>query len=221
MPGEFDQLLVDVEGMAKEAPAGSPENPAGGAPAAGGEGGGAGNGGTQVVLKALSVKNADGTEVEAFDATEILKALNMRSEIHGTMIDQVRAAFPSVVEILKADRVAIAEMHKVMIGQSAMIKSLSAEVETLKNQGSGRRTMLALEDLGQLAKAGLLPGGQGGGGGGGTGKATPAQVMAKAAAWAKDGKIHPFIPARIEAYQLNGDIAPPDVITAYPDLFVA
>lgn len=102
------------------------------------------------------------------DATELLKSLMARQETtDGTLAK------------------ALTSLTGVMSKQNDMIKSLQTEVAALRNQGRGRKTMLAVSEkqpIGDLAKSAAAAAE-------GEGKITPDELLAKSAAAFAAGKI--------------------------------
>jgi len=78
------------------------------------------------MAKSMTVKDADGNEVEVLDAEEVLKALNTRLE---GQEDFLVKSFGPVLGVIKS--------------QGEMIKSLHAQVVALGGQGRGRRSVFA------------------------------------------------------------------------------
>ena len=122
----FEALRADLELMQKSltiAPtpavaAGTETDPAAvvveGAPAPGGE-----------LMKSFSFELADGTVIDAMDGTELVKALGDRLVATETALAKAQTDTVEVVGM-----------------QSALIKSLTAQVAALSGQGAGRRSVL-------------------------------------------------------------------------------
>jgi hypothetical protein len=170
---QFQKLLADLaqaqagtDTLAKSLPAGGEgagagaggEGGEGGAAAggegAGGEGGAAGagegagaggEGGQATLTKSLKVTLADGTEVEAEDGTELVKALMARLDDAETTLTKSLTITMDVIG-----------------KQNAMIKSLSEQVTALRGEGRGRKTVIAIHDKGGAAAGGQGAGAQGG-----------------------------------------------------------
>lgn len=104
----FGQLAAELEQLTKER-----TDPAAGS----GEGNGNGGEGGEPLLKSFSFTLEDGTEVDAADATELLKS-----------IVQKQAAQEG-------------ELLKVLTGMTTLVKSLQADMALLKGTGPGRRSV--------------------------------------------------------------------------------
>jgi hypothetical protein len=161
--------------------------------------------------KAFKVKLEDGTETEAFDGTQMLKALHAEHEV-------LRGAVYSRDEdILKAFDMAIGTIRDLQAkvgGQETIIKALQTKVDTFGAAGVGRRTMLTIAEK-LSPSAGVT----------GSGEAERAaagpkasDVMAKAKFLAREGKFDPAQLPRLEAHQMRGMIGPDDLMKAFPEL---
>ena len=150
--------------------------------------------------KSFTVQLPDGTTQEAYDGTELLKALH--AENGALRADLVGAgnAFNAALGVMRA-------MQAQQTKQGGMLKSLTAEVTALRGQGTGRRSALSVHDKPATTT-------------GGDGRPTvkPADVMHKAMALFNEGKMSGSDVRRIEAYQGRGIVAPPDVLERHPGL---
>lgn len=84
---------------------------------------GAGDGGTpsdEALVKSFSFTLEDGTQVDAVDGAEMLKALEMRIEKDGK------------------------ELGEVLGSMTTMLKSMSAQIAALSGKGAGRKAVLAM-----------------------------------------------------------------------------
>lgn len=197
---QFQKLLADLEqaqagteSLAKSIPAGGDgagagtgEGGEGAAAAATGAGGaaagdgaaaaaaaGAGNAGAaggEPLVKSIKVKLEDGTEVDAEDGTELVKALIARQ-------GDTEATLQKAVTI----------MMDVVGKQNTMIKSLGEQLTALRGEGRGRKATIIIHDKGGSAagaSAGAGAGGQGQGDGsmakGDEGAITADEFMLKA-----------------------------------------
>jgi hypothetical protein len=134
--------------------------------AAGGEGGqgqgaAGGEGGGQTMAKSFKLKLDDGTEVEATDGTEMLKALEQRID-KGE--ETIAKALGAALGLIKS--------------QSDMIKSLNEKVAKLSNEGRGRKTVISIQE--KNGNAGGAGGEAGSGGEGAGGGIKVEEFMAKA-----------------------------------------
>lgn len=130
--------------------------------------------GDEPMGKSFSVTLEDGTELEAYDGTEMIKALRADSDW------QMRQA------------------AAVMSRQNDLIKSLSREVRTLTRRvealgtrPAGRKSVLSVHD-----KPSALPEP--------TNAPAPGEVLAKALKAQREGKLHGGQIAEIEAYLSRG-----------------
>lgn len=136
--------------------------------------------------KSFDLTLDDGTKVEAFDATELLKALGARQ-------DGVETAMTKALSIT-IDTIKV---------QGDLIKSLQADVTRLANAGRGRKTAVTLVDKvdpASLAKS--EPTGMG-----------AAEFMAKALSLQEQGKLSGLDVSRAESYLNRGLEIPADIRT--------
>lgn len=134
--------------------------------------------------KSFDLTLDDGTKVEAFDATELLKALGARQDGVETALTK---ALSITIDTIKS--------------QGDLIKSLQADVTRLANAGRGRKTAVTLVDKvdpASLAKS--EP----------TGMA-PAEFMAKALSLQEQGKLSGLDVSRAESYLNRGMDIPADI----------
>lgn len=137
--GEIADLGADQESMAKALPAddGKDEKKIQAAAAEGGSDGDAGdNGGPgdgdadddgKPMAKSFKLTLEDGTELEAQDGAELVKALSDRLDATETSMAK---ALGSAVDLIK--------------GQASLIKSLSDRVAKLSGEGRGRKTVVSV-----------------------------------------------------------------------------
>lgn len=208
---QYEQLLGELETMAKALPAESGE---GGSAASAAAGGGGGEGGEltdeqkaaaaaeaaeaskggEPMAKSFKVKMPDGTEVDALDGAEMVKAL---TDQVGSLETNVGQMMTSVVGLLKKQGEALANT-------STMLKSLQEDMAKLGGQGAGRKAMVAITekpDPTQMAKANA--------GGGGM---NPTEFMAKAnEAW-KAGKLSGDEISLAETYINRAEQPPVDIV---------
>lgn len=161
---------------------------------------GEGEGDGEAFGKAFEVTLRDGTKVQAFDGTEMMKALHSENvalkgandALNGS-VTQLGAGLTQAVALIK--------------GQGEMIKSLQETVGKLGGQGTGRRAIVNVHEKTAV-----------GGGAGGDNKPTARDVMQKAQTLFSEGKMSGGDYARIEAHQGRGVICPPDIAARYPGL---
>lgn len=219
MSGAFEKLLgelnvaaQDGETLAKSLTQGGESGQAGGAGGEGGEGGaggaagaggaggaGEGAGGEATLGKALKITLENGEEVEAIDGTELVKSLSARMDSTDASLQK---AFGDLLGIVK--------------GQASMIKSLSDQVTSLRGEGRGRKTMLAIHDKNGSQASAAAAGGAGGEvlakGGSGEG-ITAGEFMAKSEAAWKSGAITGKDFTTIDVCLRGGAEIPTDLIS--------
>lgn len=121
--------------------------------------------------KSFKVTLENGTEVEAFDGTEMTKALRTDIEERKRETGLLLKAMGQASIMLKA--------------QGELIKSLQGEVKRLGASGSGRRTVMTVREPAEQAAA--------------AGQPYPT-VMAKALSLQKEGKMTGMDVCRVEAH---------------------
>lgn len=138
----------------------------------------------ELMGKSFSLKLEDGSEVQALDATELLKALGARQ-------DGVETALTKALEITVST----------IKTQGDMIKSLQDDVTRLSNAGRGRKTAVTIvekTDTSELVKS--EP----------TGMA-PTEFMAKALELQESGKLSGLDVSRAESYLNRGLEIPAEI----------
>lgn len=164
--GELNAAQADTDTLAKSLTAsdggeGGEGGDAGGAGAggeagAGAEGGQGGEGGAaagaagegQPMAKSFKLKLDDGTEIEATDGGELIKALQQRIDAgEETMVK----AMGQALALIKS--------------QGEMIKSLSEQVKKLSGEGRGRKTLLSIVEKPAAGEQPMAKGGEQGSGG--------------------------------------------------------
>lgn len=195
---KFDELLGELETLAKAQPAGEGDDKI---VAAAAEGGGQGTGeeeseGGDVegeaegegMAKSFEVTLADGTKVQAQDGTALLKALEGRvDETESTMAKALGVA----VDLIKS--------------QGAQIAALKASVKAISSEGKGRKAVLSVADkpvAGTLAKSE------------GADAISPDQFMAKALDAQKAGRLTGLDVSTAEACLNRGQQVPANIVSA-------
>lgn len=149
--------------------------------------------------KSFAVTMPDGSVQEAYDGTEMFKAL--RAEMDAALLradDHAAALEAAQAELTKSLTVSVT-MLGVVRGQGALIKSLEARVATLSGQGAGRKASLTLhEKQSGTPTAPDAPDG-------------PA-ILAKAMTAYAAGTFASSDIARIEAHQARGLPVPADIV---------
>lgn len=97
-----------------------------------------GDGDGELMGKSFMIETENGEQVEAFDATLLIKSLTDKSNATEEFVSK-----------------AINQMTTVIGGQSQMIKSLQAEVIALKSAGRGRKTVVSMNEPATTMKKSL------------------------------------------------------------------
>lgn len=152
--------------------------------------------------KSFGVTLADGTEVEAYDATEILKSFDARIGSQVTELDLLKAEIAALKarDIPSADAIK-AEVEKVLVAQNDLIKSMQAQIAALGAEGRGRKSLLNVHEKPAAAGTEARP-------------ETPSSeaLMTKALIAQKQGRITGQDVARLDAYLGRGLQAPPEIL---------
>lgn len=152
--------------------------------------------------KSFGVTLADGTEVEAYDATEILKSFDARIGSQVTELDLLKAEVAALKarDIPSADAIK-AEVEKVLVAQNDLIKSMQAQIAALGAEGRGRKSLLNVHEKPVAAGTEARP-------------ETPSSeaLMTKALIAQKQGRITGQDVARLDAYLGRGLQAPPEIL---------
>lgn len=152
--------------------------------------------------KSFGVTLADGTEVEAYDATEILKSFDARIGSQVTELDLLKAEIAALKarDIPSADAIK-AEVEKVLVAQNDLIKSMQAQIAALGAEGRGRKSLLNVHEKPVAAGTEARP-------------ETPSSeaLMTKALIAQKQGRITGQDVARLDAYLGRGLQAPPEIL---------
>ena len=136
--------------------------------------------------------NIDGKEVEAFDATDLIKSLSAQvEEING----QRAAENASLTKALNTT-------HEILKSQGEEIAMLKSQIETLSNAGRGRKTVVTIAE--KQTSAPLAKSQSGG--------VSSGEFMAKCLAAQKSGRISAFDVGRANIALESGLAVPPDVV---------
>jgi hypothetical protein len=93
--------------------------------------------------KALKVTLADGSEVDAWDGTEMVKALQAETQtLHGIITGLRTDALAGQTALIDA----VKQQGTMIKSQDAMIKSLQADITKLSGAGTGRRSMVSMHE---------------------------------------------------------------------------
>lgn len=152
--------------------------------------------------KSFGVTLDDGTEVEAYDATEILKSFDARIGSQVTELDLLKAEVAALKarDIPSADAIK-ADLEKVLAAQNTMLKSLQEQITALGAEGRGRKSVLNVHEKPAAAGTEARP-------------ETPSDeaLMTKALIAQKQGRITGQDVARLDAYLGRGLQAPPEIL---------
>jgi len=144
--------------------------------------------GEEAFGKSFGVTLEDGTKVDAYDGTAMMKSLFAEGE-------KTKAVIGAAFDLVKSLQSTVAK-------QTDMIKSLQVDVQRLGKTGAGRKAVLNINDK---------PAGTG------TAEPKPGissgELMTKCFAAQKAGRITSADISRVEAY-LNRGLAPPDEVLA-------
>lgn len=191
---KFDELLGELETLAKAQPAEDGDDKIVAAAAEGGgqvDGDENGEGGESMgddpMAKSFEVTLADGTKVQAQDGTALVKALQDRIDSTETVMAK---ALESAIGLIKS--------------QGAQIEALSGKVKALSNEGKGRKAVLTVTPkpaAGGETMAKSQPEG-----------ITPEEFMAKALDAQKLGRLTGLEVSVAEAHLNRGQQVPVEII---------
>jgi hypothetical protein len=193
---KFDELLGELETLAKAQPAEGDDKIVAAAAEGGGQvegemseeeraaaaAAGEGNG---EMAKSFEVTLADGTKVQAQDGTELVKSLQERLETNETVMAK---ALETAIALIKS--------------QGERIEALSGKIKALGSEGKGRKAVLSVVEkpAGTLAKSTTEDG------------MKPEEFMAKALDAQKLGRITGIDVATAEAHLNRGQPVPASII---------
>jgi hypothetical protein len=158
--------------------------------------------GDDMMGKALQVTLADGSVVEAFDGTAMMKSLSDRLVATETNSAEFMKGMAVAVDVLTSmQKVVVAQAAKIE-AQDVLLKSLQDKVGTIGAQGSGRRALVNILEK----TATTIPGG---------GKVALDRnaILAKALTAQKRGDLDAVGVARIES-RLNSNMELPADLAA-------
>ncbi|HEY0206514.1 MAG TPA: hypothetical protein VGC15_20470 [Acetobacteraceae bacterium] len=202
---DFDALLAElgtmskamqptgdakVEGAAKEAGAKMPEG------AEGDDENKEDEQDDEMFGKSFQVTLSDGSVQEAFDGTEMMKALA------GTVASLRTEQESTGTELSKALLFATS-LTQIVQHQGEMLKSLRADLAAVSTQGRGRQAAVTVLDKGNGTPAPVAA-------------AQPAEIMAKAMTAFHAGSLTGQEVARLEAHFGRGLPAPADIVARLP-----
>lgn len=153
------------------------------------------------MTKSFSLTLEDGTELEAFDGTELVKSLTTRVELAEATLasneENILKSLNSAVEIISAQSVQLKD-------QGAMIKSLTDKVSAMARTGRGRVSTLTVNEKPQLESS--------------LAKSGPASIpreelVLKALSAMKEGRISGFEASGIDTALNMGATISPELIS--------
>lgn len=166
---------------------------AGDGTAAEGEGEGEGEGEDPTLGKSFGVTLADGSQVEAYDGTELVKSLLADMDVRKEETGALHKALEVTLGVLSG-------MRETVANQAVLIKSLQADVAKLGATGTGRRSVVTVLDKPTGATAAAKP----------AGIAYP-DVMSKALALQSEGKMTGLDVSRLVSHANHGLGIPEDL----------
>jgi hypothetical protein len=162
--------------------------------------------------KSFLLTMADGSEMEAFDGTDMLKALSDRLDASEQEIQEARQLGQSTEEnVLKSLQAAvnlIAKQSQTLKEQGAMIKSLNDQVTALGSTGRGVRSVRSVTDIRSNDLNKSLNGGAQ------DKQLTGSEILAKSLNAMTAGRISGYDAARIETAINLGIPVAPELMTA-------
>jgi hypothetical protein len=161
--------------------------------------------------KSFLLTMADGSEMEAFDGTEMLKSLTARLEAsEGELAAEIQRGQATEGKVLKSLQAAvglIAEQMETLKSQGTMIKSLNERIGVLASTGRGIRSVRAVTDIAGTELNKSLTGGQGQ-------AMSNQQILAKSLGAMKAGRISGLDATRIETSINLGVPVPAELLSA-------
>lgn len=159
--------------------------------------------GDEALGKSFEVVGANGEAVKAYDATDLIKSLNGR-------VEGLETGFADVAERRESLGKSLGLITDLLKSQSAQITKQADEIATLQksigtlgNQGAGRKAVLTLSEKPDLALTkSVQPDGVSGN-----------ELLAKADAGQKQGRLTASDVARVEAYLNKGMSPPADLVS--------
>lgn len=158
--------------------------------------------GDDVMGKALQVTLADGSVVEAFDGTAMMKALATRIDGLDGASGEFAKGMALAIDVLNSLQQVVVAQREQIAEQDKILKSLQADVVRIGGSGTGRRTLVNILDKAATTVA------------------TPAQkpnreeLLSKALTAQKRGDITGLDVARIELRLNSGVEIPADLLRA-------
>lgn len=152
--------------------------------------------------KSMKVKLEDGSEVEAFDGTAAIQGLHQRID---SLAEKIEGAVGGemMAKALGSVGGAVKGLQAILKEQGDMIKSLRAEVATLRTSGAGRRATLSVHEKPDAASAAAAAKPQG---------MSREEVLTKAMAAFDGGKLTAAQVAIVESRINRGEQLPADIL---------
>ena len=148
--------------------------------------------------KSFQVTLEDGEEIEAYDATLVLKSFDERI----SETEKLVATVAKLSEDIQSLRAALAEdtLKKAISTQTDLIKSLADQVSTLRKEGTGRKSVLNVHEKPTApgTAAPITPNGD--------------DLLTKAEVAMRQGRISALDVSRIETYLGRGLKVPPELL---------
>jgi hypothetical protein len=191
----YDELLTELETLAKAMPEADEnleeEGKAHAEPDADDEGGpsdGDEDNEDKPMAKSMSVTLPDGTEAEAVDGMELIKSLQTQFQ------SQMDVMTEGSGKVLKVMSVHLKE-------QAELIKSLKSDIDSLRSEGRGRKTVVTMAgaDPEPMAKSMAV---------------TPSEVLSKCLDAQKAGKLTALDVSMAEGYLNRGMQIPDRIVSA-------
>lgn len=159
--------------------------------------------GEEAFGKAFTVTLDDGTKVEAFDGTAMMKALRDQNAVLTTQLVVVEANSGALLKSLQIASASMQDMRTELKNQGDLVKALKADIDRIGNQGGGRRAVISVHDKSTVTEAG---------GGNGNAKPTPSEILTKSMAAFNKGAINGLEVARVEARLGRGEPVPDELM---------
>lgn len=138
--------------------------------------------GKEMMGKSFMIETDSGEQVEAYDATELVKSLMGKTAATEEFVGK-----------------AIAQMTTVIGGQSQMIKSLQTELNALKGAGRGRKAVVTINEPPKEQMNKSMPAGRD-------------DIMTKCMSAFDQGKLSGLDVSRAESYLNNRQPVPADIL---------
>lgn len=158
--------------------------------------------------KAMQVTLPDGTVTEAYDGSEAIAGIHARIDALTEQVnaraagDDMLKALSGTRDVLKGMQDLISKQSATIASQGEMLKSMQADIGSLRNSGAGRKATLSVHDK-PTAATQAAPSGP-----------TNDEIMSKALSAQAAGKITARDVAVLESYFGRGMPAPANILAA-------